>query len=445
MNAEYKDPINLELRKRKTEERRAIKLRALERDEKDARKRLEEQISTRWQEHILAFQDQVKKLKSGLSDKHGKKMKELDRKNTVDYAKAKEYVAEREALMKNQFEKEVYNVNRKYQHHRGNPITEQMKALEIREIENRWSKQRSQLRETIRQTERKLKIDAESLMKQRRQDEADLDVCLRKINARYYEQQDQHRTFYIQRHENLFNEKRELLLKEEPLYLSETQSADATFQIVTNADDKISEKGEKRYETGGKNGFSTKGRKDTKSPAESSIFRQKLRKTILMKATSSVQLGVDIHNEGILVIHRMNSNNADKSTERTKTEFMPWSSTSRNFLYDIICGVIPLQADLLEVGSFNNSGLQGGQLKCLITDLRVSDETAIKQRAIAFRQIKELSSKGDLAALKEKIAALEATVIKHTEVEAACKKSTKKAAQDEERAAQKLKVMNTFD
>lgn len=432
--------MNAELRKKKTEQRRVLKIKAMEEEEKVARGKLEEQISTRWQEHILAFQDQVKKLKKGLSDKHAKKMKELDHVKNMEYARAKEYVEEREAFIKSQFDKEVYNVKIKYQQHRGSHNTEQM-LLEIRDVENRWTKEGSKLRETIRQknlqTEQKFTIDAETLMKHRRRDEAELDICLRKINARYYEQQDQHRTFYIQRHKNHFKEKREFLMKEEALYLSETKdveiaSHDSNSDIL---DEEVTEE---------RTGCAQLNTRKNKSAAESSIFRQKLRKTILTKASPSVQLAVDIHNEGIVVIYRGGSNTTDKSGERTKTEFMPWSSTSRNYLYDIICGVIPRATSLLEIGCVKNSGLQGGQLKCLVTDLRVSDETAIKQRSIAFKQIRELNSKGNLNSLKEKTAALEETMIRHTEMEAACKKSTKKAAQEGEREAQKLKVIRNL-
>ena len=441
-----KDPVNAELRKNKTEQRRLLKIKAMEEEENIARGKLEERISTRWQEHILAFQDQVKKLQKGMSDKHAKKLKELDHVKNMEYARAKEYVEEREAFVKGQFDKEVYNVKRKYQQHIGNRNTEQMKALEIRDIENRWTKQGSKLRDTIRQknllTERKFKADAENLIKHKRRDEAELDICLRKINARYYEQQDQHRTFYIERHESKFKEKRELIMKEEALYLSQTKDIDIISQESKsdNLDEDLQSE---------RKGDTTKRSHENITSALASKFRQNLRKSILTKASPSVQLAVDIHNEGIVVIHR---NTADKSTERTKSdflpkstdktrsEFMPWSSTSRNYLYDIICGVIPRVTGLLDIGSFKNSGLQGGQLKCLVTDLRVSDEFAIKQRSTAFRQIKELNSKGSFLSLQAKLAALEETMIKRAEIEALCKKSTKKAAQEGEREVQKLKV-----
>ena len=74
------------------------------------------------------------------------------------------------------------------------------------------------------------------------------------------------------------------------------------------------------------------------------------------------------------------------------SDFIPWGVRARKILHSIVCGEVPAGYDVGGSGSGGISGsggssahgtLQGGQIKCMVTDMRTSDKTASAQRAIA--------------------------------------------------------------
>ena len=97
------------------------------------------------------------------------------------------------------------------------------------------------------------------------------------------------------------------------------------------------------------------------------VVRQEKRKAEVEQDV--VQLSVEIHNEGIIAISRSNEN-------EPLTCFIPWGHKARSILYSVtVMGEIPLE----------NLKLSGSALvKCLITDSRVSEDTAACERADAF-------------------------------------------------------------
>jgi len=98
------------------------------------------------------------------------------------------------------------------------------------------------------------------------------------------------------------------------------------------------------------------------------VVRQETRQAEVEKEV--VQLAVEIYNEGIIAVSRSNEN-------EPLTCFIPWGHKARSILYSVtVMGEIP---------RLENLKLSGTALvKCLITDSRVSEDTAACERADAF-------------------------------------------------------------
>lgn len=158
--------------------------------------------------------------------------------------------------------------------------------------------------------------------------------------------------------------------------------------------------------------------------------RHKHRKTILSQIGR--QLAVELHNEGLWVSSVANSDEEGKKTENSEShEFILWGSRAHMILESIVCGEIPPGFERMDFGEAGI--LQGGQIRCVITDLRTSDELASVQRASAVRELEELA----IADLEKKAEGLHGVA---TEAEKSWSK-----AQDEEKEAHKTMENATRD
>jgi len=156
--------------------------------------------------------------------------------------------------------------------------------------------------------------------------------------------------------------------------------------------------------------------------------RQKLRKSL--SSGIPIQLAIDIHNEGIVAHYRSvadsdtrgsptpvaqehgvkeaeTSNTATLTSNKHisaemkkgvdtisecggkwssgsgKSKFLAWGTQAREFLYSVFCGEVPRGYLADEIDSTAKDALQGGQIKCMVTDMRTSERAAAAQRAAA--------------------------------------------------------------
>jgi len=186
------------------------------------------------------------------------------------------------------------------------------------------------------------------------------------------------------------------------------------------------------------------------------IIRQKRRKTVMN--TSHHHLAIEIHNEGLIILHRggaddisttdisKTSNKDDKGvvgevnigitknkTRITKIgqatplslfgkneDFIPWGVQATKILLSVVCGVVPngYGCDVIAMDSASlsrqnsNNVLQGGQMKCIVTDMMTSDETAVYQRIQALKQV-GLSTKitPKISELEKKLVIIQAELV----------------------------------
>lgn len=137
------------------------------------------------------------------------------------------------------------------------------------------------------------------------------------------------------------------------------------------------------------------------SVSHDAVVRQKQRKGLMNSAT--IQLAVEIHNEGIIALTRSNQQDGDdskfspndKSNGRSSV-FLPWGQEARSFLYSIIVGEIPSGYFLNQIGGVGRGALTGGLCKCMITDTRTSDDTAFVDRTETFSKVKVAKNKAQV-------------------------------------------------
>lgn len=148
------------------------------------------------------------------------------------------------------------------------------------------------------------------------------------------------------------------------------------------------------------------------SSAHTAVLRHKRRKHIMNGTT--VQVAVDIHNEGLFLMARSTHENESLSRFGNVSNtapgigtivtddisgrpclFIPWGSKARSFLYSIVCGEIPPGYGLEKVSAGSTSNqklLDGGLVKCMVTDTRTSRETAMNDRAQSYPEIQKMSN-----------------------------------------------------
>jgi hypothetical protein len=106
--------------------------------------------------------------------------------------------------------------------------------------------------------------------------------------------------------------------------------------------------------------------------------RHKHRKGVMSQV--SRQLTVEIHNEGVWI------SSAEERMDK-KIEFLPWGPKAYSFLESVVCGEMPPAYS--SFATPESIEQQGGQIRCILMDLRTSEETASVARAEAARQYEE--------------------------------------------------------
>lgn len=120
------------------------------------------------------------------------------------------------------------------------------------------------------------------------------------------------------------------------------------------------------------------------------VARHRHRKGITSSLTR--QLSIEIHNEGVWM-STISSNMSADSGVAPHSEFIPWGTTKVSEVLDaIVCGEIPLRCEgLLEMHpqAAELAIAQGGQVRCMLFDVRTSEWTASQRRVATLKDQEE--------------------------------------------------------
>jgi hypothetical protein len=123
--------------------------------------------------------------------------------------------------------------------------------------------------------------------------------------------------------------------------------------------------------------------------------RHKHRRAINSQSTAR-QLSVEVHNEGLRLSVILDADEKKKMPlgQRETQDFIPWGAKAYTTLEAILVGEIPTEAERVLESHPNAAELmmnQGGQVRCVVFDLRTSETTASVQRAQAVKEHEEAS------------------------------------------------------
>lgn len=141
-----------------------------------------------------------------------------------------------------------------------------------------------------------------------------------------------------------------------------------------------------------------------------SVLRQKRRKGALNM--QSVVLQVEVHNEGIVLMPRTLISSGDSKSKGGASDgeddmakryhtFIPWGFKARQILHSILCGEVPEGFGWDRIPY--SGSLQAGQVRCMVTDFRTSDELASIVRISAVKEQEGIRAKRRVADLREKV------------------------------------------
>ena len=141
-----------------------------------------------------------------------------------------------------------------------------------------------------------------------------------------------------------------------------------------------------------------------------SVLRQKRRKGALN--IQSVVLQVEVHNEGIVLMPRTSNPSGDsKSKGGTNDDeddeakryhtFIPWGFKARQILHSILCGEVPEGFGWDRIPY--SGSLQAGQVRCMVTDFRTSEDLASIMRTDAVKEQEGIRAKRRVTELREKV------------------------------------------
>lgn len=98
---------------------------------------------------------------------------------------------------------------------------------------------------------------------------------------------------------------------------------------------------------------------------QDAVVRQKRRKNLMNN--SAIQLAIEIHNEGVVVMARPISQDETEKRIPDKNVFISWGPKARSFLYSIVVGEIPSGYLCDQISCAGRGVLGGGLVKAMIT------------------------------------------------------------------------------
>lgn len=346
--------------------------------------------------------------------------------------------------------------------------------------------------EMKKKSEKDFQAQQEKLKNQYQMRLREIEASRRKVFAKIFNGFQQLRQRYLKRHSQKIAKKREMILQHSKMVKQQLQKA------AGKAPEEV-ESSEKKRKKKGEESSSEEKQEFMRppSPVKTSLdwikeellvkpdgelsggsIRHKQRKSVLSQLGK--QLSVEIHNEGLWIStfadkskegdtntedasNRSNGTrnsgkgtsgaansssakpgesgdkNDSKGSETEQEKFIPWGVEAHTILQSIICGEIPRGYHFAERGTDFGDALsvQGGHIRCVVTDLRTNESTASSQRAASIHEQEESNLQG----LEQKIVELsslaneaEATLSRAEAEEKECRAAAEKTASDYEKA-----------
>ena len=398
-----KDPETQKVLKKLSEAKIKLKLEQIEQECKSSKQNLSLKLKKDWNDEFATFLNQVKDLNQQLLEKQ-KKQKASLAERVAQSITSKESEA-REAI-KVLFEKnkmQMDSINIKFQHHPNAPSNEQKKAAYLNQIQSTYLHHQNSINRKLEQykVSKKAEYDAnrELLEKHHHKRKMELTAVVNKNKKRLFDKQTLQRLC----HEELEHEKQRIL----------TEQA-----IATRTNHEPRQDNPKRERI---------------SSTVSAIHRYETRKRVLDQKHSPTSFVVDIHTEGLHTILVQSGIDEERILVH---DFLPWGHKAYELMHCLICGEFPLMRNIFMNYNSNINELQGGQVKCTVTDLRckIDGLGSLESHTI----YNESANTKNPKALRKIIAALKQNMDSHSSNVLLCENLMNKNRNEMRRSEQKL-------
>jgi hypothetical protein len=387
---EDQDPENQKFEQEQKRTRILADLQKLDDEEKAGRLEIDRFVSEQHNERRASTERSVERYKKNkIDDEEPKELEKLKQlfKEKINHSQSKIHQG-MQVLRKRHADDSQRLVQQHRQNMQRRNMSEQVANAEWAQLSHQLrQKHQNQMTEFARKGEElKLKTEEDynsQVTKIKKKYEArlrDVEHNRLSINARLFAGFQQMRSRYLKRYSHGIAKRREALQRELTL-LDDSQDDEEQAKV----DDHEKGKNEKEVKPSLRPPSPLKscGSCFTESShaLSGAALRHKHRKGVLSQIPK--QLSVEIHNEGVWV-SKMSEKKGDEKKEDDESEkrhFIPWGCKARELLHSIVCGEIPLffESDKFQLG--DTVAMNGGHIRCVMTDLRTSDETASAQRA----------------------------------------------------------------
>ncbi len=373
-------------------------------------KKIQAYISARWEERNERLQRHINKIRFDMVSKQTQQRNQLTEKQERQReADNRKLVAGENWLV----QKQQIEVQQLMAQHQNLATTDIMKLNAImNQLQSRHAFQRQQFEE--KKVEMKKRLDQElqaqnqSIQAHHNKRQAEAEIAMTGLAEKCRVQQENLRAKLICLHEKRFESMKRQIMCDYTVIRDSPSEHPAQGDTIANPrgfDDKHANCG-RTDELSVDNQYSTGG------STSDSVVRQKQRKGL----TNNIQLAIEIHNEGIIAITRSNQpppvdrkHLTDKLYYGRSSKFIPWGRLSTLFLYSIVMGELPSSSLAEQIGADTGS-MNGGLIKCIITDTRTSEDTAACERVNALANVQAAKCEAHVKDINDRYASVCAAI-----------------------------------
>lgn len=451
----------------KEQEERAIKeeLAKLDAEDRAGRKAIEELVNAQLKEKQEATERNLERYRAKAAEDEQRDLQRLQERYSESTAANQSKIQNGLKIIQHTHNQEIQKALQ--QHHQNvsqRRIPEQIGSSEWGvTLQQLQAKQQRQMQEFhVKSEDMKKKCDAEfkreqeKIRQQREKRSRDIDTGRQKMFSKLLGSFQQLRQRYVKRH------MQKMIKKKEEIMRKVAKASDRKETVLPAARDAVQDAMEATLELRPPSPIKSipTWAEDSAYPVTGAAARHKHRKGVLGQINK--QLSVELHNEGIWIYSKIpeekseaekadiakkgTGEEVDGNSPKRDDEFIPWGLKARAILQSVICGEIPIGygADRFNLGDI--VATQGGHIRCVVTDLRTSEETASNQRATAIREQEE-ASLADLERKSSKLSTLsmesEKNAVRADSDVKECMSAVEAAGKDVEKARKTLQDLQT--
>ncbi len=372
MKQKLLDIETIELVKGKTQIWLEKSLDTLAEKEKEMKKDLSHKLKDKWENERKKFLAQVYTWKQSTEKKQEKQKASLAEQYQRSIKTKENEARDGMKFLLEKNTAQIDSINRKYQQQPWTQESERIKAVEMKDLQKKFHEIQQNLQRKLQAflevKEVEYKKTYSKLEKHHQKRKAEFRLSIQKFQTKAVEKHEHHRVCYEEcQAKKIETLKRDILNNCNNLLHSSNLEFLSNLRITPEDKQDI---------------VLPKGANEKKSYSENlngaAVLRYKCRKTVLSKKCIPAVLHIEFQNEGLTLT--LVSDKSVKGEKGLNCDFIPWGFKARQLLANITCGELSIMQSVNVEGC--TDGLQGGQIKCIISDKRRPDRKSTPQQIL---------------------------------------------------------------